>query len=100
MRDNVQFGGLNPLIIISVINYVCTAPGVEDMHGLQVGLVNKAADMYGIQCGLIWNHAKCARGLQLGLINSAETMEGFQVGLVNIIKESPVPFLPIINAHF
>jgi hypothetical protein len=100
LSENVQFGGLNPLVIISAITYVCTAPGVEDMRGLQLGLVNKASDMYGIQCGLIWNHAKCARGLQLGLINTADSMAGFQVGLVNIIKESPVPFLPIINAHF
>ena len=100
LSDNVQVGSFNPLVVISLINYVCISPGVEDMRGLQVGLVNKASDMYGIQCGLLWNRAKCARGLQLGLVNRAETLEGFQVGLVNLIKESPVPFLPIINAHF
>lgn len=100
LSNTVQFGDLNPLVIISAITYVCISPGVEDLRGLQVGLVNKASDMYGIQCGLLWNNAKHARGLQLGLINKADAMEGFQVGLVNIIKESPVPFLPIINAHF
>ncbi len=100
LSDNVQFGGLNPLAILSLLNYVGVAPGVEDLRGLQVGLVNKASDMYGIQCGLLWNHAKCARGLQLGLVNTAESMSGFQIGLVNIIKESTVAFLPIINAHF
>ena len=100
LSENVQFMGLNPLVIVSVISYVCIAPGVDEMRGLQAGLVNKAADMYGIQCGLLWNHAKCARGLQLGLVNTADSMAGFQVGLVNIIKESSVPFLPIINAHF
>jgi len=100
LSDNVQLGGINPLIIISLVDYICVSPGVKDMHGLQVGLVNKASDMSGIQCGLLWNDAKCARGLQLGLINRADSMAGFQVGLVNIIKESSVPFLPIINAHF
>jgi hypothetical protein len=100
LSESVQFGGLNPLIVIILINYVCSSPGVDDMRGLQVGLVNKASDMYGIQCGLLWNHAKCAGGLQLGLINTADSMAGFQVGLVNIIKESSVPFLPLINAHF
>ena len=74
--------------------------GVEDMRGLQLGLVSKASDMYGIQCGVLWNNAKCVRGLQLGLVNIADTMTGFQVGLVNIIRDNPVPFLPIINASF
>ena len=100
LSDNVQIGDINPLILISLVNYVCVSRGVEDMRGLQLGLVNKASDMYGIQCGLLWNHAKCARGLQLGLINRAETMAGLQIGLVNIIRESAVPFLPIINVHF
>jgi hypothetical protein len=100
LSDSIQFGSLNPLLLISLVDYACRAPGVEDMRGLQVGLVNKASDLYGIQCGLLWNDAKCARGLQLGLINTADSMAGFQVGLVNIIKESSVPFLPIINAHF
>lgn len=100
LGGDVQVGGVNPLILISLVDYACRSPGVEDMRGLQVGLVNKASDMYGIQCGLLWNDAKYARGLQLGLINRAESMAGFQVGLVNIIKESRVQFLPIINAHF
>lgn len=74
--------------------------GVDDMRGLQLGLVNKASDMYGIQCGLLWNDAACVRGLQLGLFNSADTMAGLQIGLINIIHDNTVPFLPIVNASF
>lgn len=59
--------------------------GVENMRGLQLGLFNKAENM---------------KGLQIGVVNMADTMTGLQIGLVNIIKESSVPFLPIINAHF
>ena len=74
--------------------------GVDDMRGLQLGLVNKASDMYGVQCGILYNRAKCVRGLQLGLINVTDSMAGIQIGLLNVIKENRVPFLPVINAHF
>ena len=74
--------------------------GVTDMRGLQLGLMNKALDLYGLQCGLIWNYAEHGNGLQIGLVNIADTMTGVQIGLVNIIKENPMLFLPIINAHF
>ena len=87
----------------SILRYgsqICHQQGVDDMRGIQLGLINKASDMYGIQCGLLWNNAKCARGIQLGLVNRADSLTGLQLGLVNIIKENTVPFLPIFNASF
>src|ERR1035437_953468 len=69
--------------------------------GVQVGLFNDAfpSPMRGVQLGLI-NNATNMKGLQIGLANSADFMKGVQIGLINIIMESPVPFLPIINTHF
>ena len=93
-------GSLGPQSIIGIIRNIGRHRGVEDMRGLQLGLVNKAADMYGLQCGILWNDAHCARGLQLGLVNVADTMTGVQIGLVNIINEAAAPFIPFINAHF
>jgi hypothetical protein len=61
---------------------------------------NYAHDLNGIQIGLWCNRAEKARGLQLGLINIADKMTGVQIGFANIIKESPVVFFPIVNAHF
>ncbi len=95
-----SLAGIGPQSIVDMGHQLFHCQGVGDMRGLQVGLVNKAADLYGIQCGFIWNDATNARGLQLGLINIADTMTGLQIGLVNIINDSRVPFLPIINAHF
>jgi len=57
--------------------------GVDDLRGLQLGLVNRASTLYGVQCGLIWNEAKDAQGLQFGMLNTADTMTGLQVGLLN-----------------
>lgn len=91
---------VEPQTIVNFVHHVCHQQGVEDMRGLQVGLVNKAADMYGIQCGILWNNAKCARGLQVGLVNIADSLTGVQLGVANIIKDSPVLFLPLFNAHF
>ena len=54
-------------------------------HGVQIALLNRSSGMHG---------------LQVGLINIADRMTGVQIGLANIIKDSPVPFLPVINACF
>lgn len=63
--------------------------------------VETGGDFTGIQLALLWN--RCAgeiRGVQIGLINYAKQLHGVQIGAVNIIKESSVPFLPLVNAHF
>lgn len=61
---------------------------------------NKAKDLNGVQIALWCNKATTAKGLQIGLVNITDTMTGAQIGLVNIIKESTMPFCPIINVCF
>jgi len=69
------------------------------LTGLQVGLWNTAPTMEGFQIGLL-NLADNVNGLQIGIINRTELMHGYQIGLVNVIRESPVPFMPIVNFLF
>lgn len=67
--------------------------------GLQLGAVNFGG-FDGVQAGLFYNDACEARGLQIGLVNVARSLAGVQVGIVNIIKDGPVPLMPLVNAHF
>ena len=70
-----------------------------DMEGLQAGAVNLAEDGAGIQLGL-FNRAERFAGLQIGLANYAYQLQGLQIGLFNVIEDSNVPFMPILNAAF
>lgn len=67
--------------------------------GLQSALWNEAQTFSGIQVGLI-NLADYCNGFQLGLINRSEDLYGFQIGVVNIIRNSRLPFSPLINVGF
>ena len=85
----------------------------DEMGGLQLGCFNKAGHLTGMQAGL-WNTAATAEGFQIGLLNLADQMDGFQIGLVNrtelmrgyqiglcnVIRESPVPFMVLVNFSF
>ena len=72
----------------------------EDYSGLQFGIFNSCGSQFsGLQAG-IFNSAPICTGLQLGLINSCSSMRGVQIGLVNIIAESNVSFMPIMNMKF
>ncbi|MEI7901242.1 MAG: hypothetical protein WCK89_13400 [bacterium] len=70
--------------------------GLSDAFGIQTGLWNEAKTISGIQAGLI-NLADYSKGFQIGIINRVEGMNGYQVGLINIIRDSRVPFMPLIN---
>ena len=70
-----------------------------DMEGVQISLVNLAEDGAGLQIGL-FNRAERFSGLQLGLANYAYQLEGIQIGLFNVIEDSNVPFMPIVNVAF
>ncbi|MEI6210279.1 MAG: hypothetical protein WCR06_01510 [bacterium] len=70
-----------------------------DLTGMQVGLWNMAATAEGFQIGLL-NLTDQMDGMQIGIINRTELMHGYQIGLVNVIRESSVPFAPIINFCF
>ena len=67
-----------------------------DLMGFQIGLWNEAQSFRGFQIGLV-NVANSAYGFQIGLINRAESAYGFQAGGINIIRESDMPFLPLVN---
>ncbi|NLG13506.1 MAG: hypothetical protein GX561_04790 [Lentisphaerae bacterium] len=87
----------------------------ERFSGFQVGLLNLSGESRGLQIGVLMNSTdEVGSGLQIGIINSTTEMNGvqiglinythfmigFQVGLVNIIRESIVPFFPIVNFCF
>ena len=68
--------------------------------GMQWGGVNMAKEMKGAQIGWI-NYAEKFTGFQLGFVNYAAVMsKGLQIGLVNIIKNSTLPVMVIVNARF
>lgn len=72
----------------------------DTMAGLQLGLLNlPVKTMTGLQIGFL-NNADTLTGVQLGVFNGAAKLTGVQIGLLNVIQESPVPFLPLLNAHF
>ena len=67
--------------------------------GVQFGLWNEASSMVGVQGGLV-NLVGEAQGFQIGLINRAESLYGAQIGIINIIRDSDLPFFPVINIGF
>jgi len=69
------------------------------MGGVSLAIVDCAARLYGVQIG-IYNYAEMAGGLQIGIVNDCETAHGLQIGLVNVIRQSPLTWFPILNAHF
>ena len=70
--------------------------GRADLFGLQAGLFNEVQTIRGVQAGLV-NVANAVYGFQVGLVNRTETMYGFQIGAVNVIRDSELPFFPIVN---
>ena len=70
--------------------------GSAEMFGAQIGLFNECGSISGLQAGVI-NVANAVYGFQVGLVNRAETLYGFQVGLVNVIRDSELPFFPVLN---
>ncbi len=78
---------------------IYNSSGRADLMGLQVGLWNEAHSIRGVQIGLI-NVADSVTGIQFGIINRSEALYGFQGGIVNVIRESEMPFCPILNIGF
>lgn len=69
-------------------------------RGFQYGFCsNYAAALHGVQLGIVNSSHDC-HGLQVGIFNMTEEMSGIQVGILNFIKNSSLPFFPIVNAHF
>ena len=88
--------------------------GGTEVYGLEASLFWSGTEkVYGLKCSVIASGGAKAGGLQLALVNFIDAMSGvqlgivnvagdsaFQIGLVNIIKNSPVKFMPIINCRF
>lgn len=70
--------------------------GRGDLAGAQIGLWNEVGGADGLQIGLV-NVAGSYDGFQIGIINRAETAHGFQIGVINVIRDSDLPFMPLIN---
>jgi len=112
---NTNAAGMIGIQIAGLVNDSYSARGVQiqtgliggnraqQVTGVQIALAisqNRASDMTGVQLAPLFNKADHMKGLQIGLVNIAGKMSGVQIGLANIIKESPVAFFPIVNAHF
>ncbi len=69
------------------------------VEGVQIALANRATDLSGLQLGL-YNAVDRGTGVQIGLVNAARVLDGLQIGLVNVIRDSTVPFFPIVNFAF
>lgn len=93
LRNNVTDGAAG--VQVGLYNSV----GSGEFMGVQGGLWNEAINSSGIQVGLV-NVIGEGRGFQIGVINRAETLYGYQIGLVNIIRDSEIPFFPIVNIGF
>ena len=73
--------------------------GTKNVYGVKCSLIATDGDAgAGLQLALC-NFINRFAGLQLGIFNYAKE-EAFQIGLINIIENSPVKFLPIINCRF
>jgi len=75
----------------------------HDFGGIQgAALFNFCGEeMHGLQIGGLWNSCDGEmHGLQIGVVNIAGKMTGVQVGLINIIKDSAIPFIPLVNMMF
>lgn len=70
-----------------------------EMDGLQIGLYNRASVLDGMQLGVV-NIVDSGDGVQIGVINSARELDGLQIGVINVIRDSSMPFLPLVNFAF
>ena len=86
---------------IQLAGYLNSIRG-NDGAGAQIALgFNGATDFTGVQASLLGNFADELHGLQLGLFNRARGGAGVQIGLVNGFGPSDdALWLPLVNAHF
>lgn len=70
-----------------------------EMDGLQIGLCNRSSVLDGMQLGVV-NIVDSGDGVQIGVINSARELDGLQIGVINVIRDSSMPFLPLLNFAF
>lgn len=92
------FGTGGEASVYGIDTAVCYA-GTNNTTGIQTSLISTGGNFVrGLQFSIVNFSVKVA-GLQLGIVNYAE-QEAFQLGIVNIIEDSPVYCLPVINCRF
>lgn len=69
------------------------------LDGMQLALVNSSDNCRGVQIGAV-NMGRKMAGLQVGVLNCTHRFSGCQIGLCNVITDSSVPFLPVVNMSF
>lgn len=69
------------------------------VYGGQLSTFNIAKEVGGTQIG-VYNKADKVLGVQIGVINWATDMQGIQLGVLNVIKNSPCPYMTILNMNF
>lgn len=80
----------------AIANY--NGPG--EFTGLQIAAVNiNQGNGSGVQIGL-YNQAQSLAGIQIGLVNTSEDFYGMQLGIFNYIRNSPLPFMVLLNLAF
>ena len=73
--------------------------GTKEVNGIKCSLIGTdGTSGAGLQLAIV-NFIDKFAGLQLGIFNYA-TDSAFQIGLINIIENSPVKFMPLVNCHF
>jgi hypothetical protein len=75
--------------------------GGENSAGFQSGWINVVEkDFRGLQLGLV-NYAANVSGVQLGFVNMTPQLHGLQIGLINYAENSDLyKILPIVNWKF
>lgn len=120
---NADFGELNDGLAVGAVNYSLAYDGVqvaalnwnatvsagvqvgvgnyaaEEYAGGAVGAVNLAGAMTGCQLGAV-NCANDVTGCQIGFVNATERLHGVQIGALNLVTESVLPIMVVVNASF
>lgn len=115
----LQFAGLgNRAVIFSGVQVALGSNEGFCGRGWQVGLLNETLSaFYGVQSGGVNMCGQALHGLQIGAVNIcdgemhglqlglinfayARGTAGVQVGLINFMRDNPVSFCPLLNAHF
>ena len=93
----VSFGEKNKVVGAECGLFAATTKQVKGFQGALLWC--KADKVSGLQANPIVNISKDVSGVQAGLVNVADDTS-FQLGLINYIKNSSVPFFPLVNFKF
>ena len=93
-----DFSGVQVAIVGNLAGRVALGEPTNPVsRGGQIAVVgNEADEIYGLQAAGLYNRAKWVRGVQIGVFNWTDRLSGVQIGLINVNREGPLLFFPII----